>query len=88
MDFSQLFTPVVAYLFGVQTEHGVAIVGILAADIEHGMARLEVDGRQKDACAASLAGSLYDGIAVFAELFAIQMTMGIGVVQIRNERNE
>ena len=67
----QLGAPVVADFFGVKAEHGVAVVGILAADVEDGMARREVDGRQEDARTACLTGTLYDGIAVGRKLFAI-----------------
>jgi hypothetical protein len=70
--------------FGVKAEHGVAVVGILAADVEDGMARREVDGRQEDARTACLTGTLYNGIAVLCKFFAIKVAVGIDVIHVWN----
>ena len=84
VDGGELVAPVGTDLLGMQTEHGVAIVGILPAYVGDGMAGLQVDGRQKNRLAASLAGSLDNGIAVSAELLAVQVAVGVDVVQIEN----
>jgi hypothetical protein len=65
----------------MEAEHGVAEAGILSAGVQHGMAGSQVDGGQEDSGAASITGSLYDGVAVGIELFAVQMAVGIDVVQ-------
>ena len=52
--------------------------------VEDGVARLQVDGGQEYCLAASLAGSLNEGIAVFIEFLAVKMAMGVDVVQIEN----
>ena len=72
--------PIGTNLLGMQTQHGIAIVGILGTDVEDGMARLDIDGRQKDSLTTSLAGSLYDGIAILRKFLAIQMAMSVYIV--------
>jgi hypothetical protein len=59
------------HLLRVKPQHGVAVAGILTTGFQHGMARRKIDGRQEDGAAASLAGSLYDGVAVVVELLAV-----------------
>jgi hypothetical protein len=41
----------------METQHGVAIVGILAADTEHGIHRGIVNVRHEDVCHSYLAGT-------------------------------
>jgi hypothetical protein len=65
----------------MEAEHGEAVAGIVAAGVEDGVARLQVDGRQEDGLTASLAGSLNNGITVVLKLFAVQMAMGIYVIE-------
>ena len=48
----------------MQTQHGIAIVGILHTDVKNGVAVLDIDGRQKDCSTACLTGSLHDGITI------------------------
>jgi hypothetical protein len=55
----------------VQTQHGVAVAGIVGTDVEHSVTRLDVDGGQENPGAASLTGSLYNGITVFSKLLAV-----------------
>ena len=80
----QLLFPIRLYFLWVQTQHGIAEVGIMLARVEHRLTRSHVDGRQEDARATSLTGSLHDGIAIVVKLFAIQMAMRIDEFQIRN----
>jgi hypothetical protein len=68
----------------MQTQHGIAITGVAAAGVDNGMTGLEVDGRQQYSRAASLTGSLYNGIAVCIKLLAVQVAVGVDVRQIEN----
>ena len=83
-DGGKLVAPVGTDFFRMQSEHGIAIAWITRTGVEDGVARLQVDGGQEYCLAASLAGSLNDGIAVFIEFLAVKMAMGVDVVQIEN----
>ena len=61
----------------MEAEHGIAKAGILGTDVEDGVTRLQVDGRQEHLSAASLLGSLDNGVAIGSELFTVQMAMGV-----------
>jgi len=69
----------------MQTQHGIAIVGILGTDVKNGMTRLDIDSGQEDSLAASLTGSLDDGIAILRKLLAIQVAMCVDVFQNRKK---
>jgi hypothetical protein len=64
----------------METEHRTAVVRILTADVENGMARSDINGRQEDGRTASLAGSLDDGIAVCCEFFAVEVAVGVDII--------
>ncbi len=81
-DFSQLVAPVSTNLLGMEAEHGVAEAGILSAGVQHSMAGCQVDGGQEDSGTASIAGSLYDSVAVGVELFAVEVAVGVDVIHI------
>jgi hypothetical protein len=49
----------------------------MLARIKHRLTRGHIDGRQEDACATRLTGSLHYIIAIVVKLLAIQMAMGI-----------
>ena len=55
----------------MESEHGIAVGGIAGTDVKDGVACLQVDGRQENLRAASLLGSLYNGIAVGRKLFTV-----------------
>jgi hypothetical protein len=61
----------------MEAEHWEAIIRILTADIKNRLACGDIDGGQKDAHTACLAGTLNDGIAILSELLAIQMAVGV-----------
>ena len=61
----------------MQAEHGTAVVGILTADVQDGVTRSDIDGRQENLRTASLTGSLDDGITVCRKFLAIKMTMRV-----------
>jgi hypothetical protein len=65
----------------MEAEHGTTVVRILTANVENGMARSDINGRQEDGRTASLAGSLDDGIAVCCEFFAVEVAMGVYVIE-------
>ena len=73
--------PVGTDFLGMEAEHGTTVVGILTADVENGVARSNINGRQEDGRTASLAGSLDDGIAVCCEFFAVEVAMGVYVIE-------
>ena len=76
-----MVAPVSTDFFWMQAEHGTTIVGILTADVKDGVTRSDIDGRQENLRTASLTGSLDDGIAVCRKFLAIEMTMGIFIIE-------
>jgi hypothetical protein len=79
---SQNFLPVGADFLGMETEHGTAVIRILTADVEDGAARGGIDGWQKYCRAASLSGSLDDGVAICCEFFTVEVAVGVYVIHI------
>jgi hypothetical protein len=65
----------------MEAKHGTTIVRILGTDIKDGMARGDIDGGQEDGLAASLTGSLHHGVAILCELFAVQVAMGVDIIE-------
>ena len=72
--------PVGTDLLGMEAEHRTTVVRILPADVENGMARSNINGRQEDGRTASLAGSLDDGVTVCCEFFAVEVAVGVDVI--------
>ena len=81
LNGGELVAPVGTDFFGMESEHGAAEVGIVGADVEDGMARRLINGGQEDSRAASLAGSLDDGISVLRKLLAVKMAMGVDEIE-------
>jgi hypothetical protein len=77
----QYFLPVGTNLFRMETQHRITIVGILGTDIEDRLARSDIDGRQEYSLTSSLTGSLNNSITILGKLFAIQVAMGIYVIE-------
>ena len=65
----------------MEAKHRIAIPRILGTDVKDGVARGDIDGRQEDGLAASLTGSLDDGITVCCKLLAVKMTMRIYIIE-------
>ena len=82
----QDFLPVGTDFLWMEAEHGEAVARILCTDVEDGVTRLQVDGWQEDACAASLTGPLDDSVAIVVEFLAIQVAMSVDELQIRNQK--
>ena len=66
-----MVSPVGTDFFRMESEHGIAVGGIAGTDVKDGVACLQVNGRQENLRAASLLGSLYNGIAVGRKLFTV-----------------
>ena len=77
---SQDFLPVGTDLLGMKAKHGTAIVGILGTDIKDGLARGDIDGGQENGLTASLTSPLYYGVTILCELFAVQVAMGVDII--------
>ena len=65
----------------MEAEHGTTVIRILTADVENSMARSDINGRQEDGRTASLAGSLDDGVAVCCEFFAVEVAVGVYIIE-------
>ena len=78
---TQDFFPICLDFLGMEAEHGTTVVRILTADVENGVARSDINGRQEDGRTASLTGSLDDGVAICCEFFAIEVTVGVYVIE-------
>jgi hypothetical protein len=77
---TQDFFPICLDFLGMEAEHRTTVVRILPADVENGMARSNINGRQEDGRTASLAGSLDDGVTVCCEFFAVEVAVGVDVI--------
>lgn len=66
----------------MEPKHRITIIGIATAYIQHGLTGSKVDGWQEDSRAARLSGALYHKFAVFIELLAIEVTVGIDIVHL------
>ena len=77
LDMIQDILPVGADLFGMETEHGIAVARVLATDVEDGGAGFEVDARHEDMADTCLTGTGHHLVAVGGELLTIEVTMGI-----------
>jgi hypothetical protein len=80
-DTSENFLPVGTYLFGMETEHGIAIAGIAATNVEDGRTGSMVDGWHKNLGTACLTRPLDYSIHIVAKLFTIQMAVRIYVIK-------
>ena len=78
-DGAELVGPVGAHLLGVQSQHGVAHVGVLSAGVHDAATGLQVDGRQEHPAAPGLPGPLDDVGPVGVELLAVQVAVGINI---------
>ena len=61
----------------MEAEHGIAIAGVLAAEVEDRLTRLEVDAGHEHLRDACLTGTGHYLVKVGSELLTIQMTMCI-----------
>jgi hypothetical protein len=61
----------------MKAEHGIAVVGILAAEVEDSLTGFEIDARHQYFGDASLTSAGYHLGAVGCELLTIEVTMGI-----------
>ena len=66
----------------MEPKHRITIVGIATAYIQNTLTGSKVDGWQEDSRAACLSGPLYHQLAVFIELLAIEMAVGIDIVHL------
>ena len=77
---TQDFFPICLDFLGMEAEHRTTKARILTADVENGMARSDINGRQEDGRTASLAGSLDDGFTVCCEFFAVEVAVGVDII--------
>ena len=76
-ELRQDIFPIGADLFGMEAEHGIAIVRILTTEVKDGLTRLEVDARHQHLRDTSLSRTGHHFVEVGGELLTIQMTMCI-----------
>ena len=76
-DFGELLAPIGPNFLGMQADHRIEAVRILAAEFENLLRRGKVDGRHKNLFYARLAILLNNGIEVVTKLFAIQVCVGV-----------
>ena len=69
--FGKLFAPVGSDFLGMQADHRIEAVGILAAEFEDCLRRFQVDGRHENLFYASLASALDDLGKVVAKFLAV-----------------
>ena len=66
----------------MEPKHRITIVRVTTAYIQNTLTGSKVDGWQEDSRAACLSGPLYHQLAVFIELLAIEMAVGIDIVHL------
>ena len=80
-DGGELVAPIGTDLLRVEAQHGTAEVGILGTDVKNGMTRGHIDGWQENLRATCLASPTDDFVAISGKLLAVQMAMGVDVIE-------